>query len=107
VGGRKGTSRRKRDALTPHYCELPSCAYVKIFQRHRIQPGRDGGKYKLGNVIALCPNHHAEADRGWITVEELLEIVRLRIDRDVVNDPYRQAEDLDVIEEDGHEGASG
>lgn len=78
----KGTSRRKRDLLTPHHCEIPGCGYDKIFQRHRIVPGRDGGRYKLGNVIALCPNHHGEADRGWIAVESLLAIVYERIIRD-------------------------
>jgi hypothetical protein len=73
-------SRKKRDALTPKYCEFPGCPYSRITQRHRIVPGRDGGKYSLGNVIALCPTHHCEADRGWIPVEFLLAIVRRRIE---------------------------
>lgn len=72
--------KSKRDALTPPYCEIPDCEYTTFYQRHRIVPGRDGGKYKLGNVIALCPNHHAEADAGLIPAEDLLEIVRKRIE---------------------------
>jgi hypothetical protein len=78
----KGTSRKKRETLAPKFCEYPACSYRKIVQRHRIIPGRDGGKYVLGNVIALCPNHHGEADRGWIPVEFLLAIVRKRIEED-------------------------
>lgn len=69
-----------RSILTPHHCEIPGCEYEKFFQRHRIVPGRDGGKYKKGNVIALCPNHHAEADSDLFTQDELLAIVASRIE---------------------------
>ena len=82
MSGRKGTSRSKRNLLAPKYCEIPDCGYDKIVQRHRIKPGREKGKYELGNVIALCPTHHGEADREWISREELFEIVRIRIERD-------------------------
>lgn len=84
-------ARRKRDALTPPYCEIPGCTYTRYFQRHRIIPGRDGGRYKLGNVIALCPNHHKEADEGLIPADELLEIVRLRIADGEANESYQSA----------------
>lgn len=47
--------------------------------RHRIKPGRKGGKYILGNVIGLCPNHHAEAEVGKFTQYELFQIVQLRM----------------------------
>lgn len=37
-------------------CEL--CGHV-FGQKHRIHPGVWGGEYSEGNVIYLCPNHHA------------------------------------------------
>lgn len=83
---KKGTSRAKRSATAPKYCEWidaktgRKCGYDKIVQRHRIEPGREGGKYTLGNVIALCPNHHAEADRDWVSRDELREMIRERVE---------------------------
>lgn len=74
----EGAKKRKRESLTPSHCEIPGCEYTLFFQRHRIIAGRDGGKYVAGNVIALCPNHHKEADEGYIPPEVLFDIVRLR-----------------------------
>lgn len=65
-------------ALTPVHCEIEGCTWEYKIQRHRIVPGRDGGKYKAGNVIALCPNHHWLADNDILGTNELLEIVRSR-----------------------------
>lgn len=36
----------------------------------------------MGNVIALCPNHHSLADDGVLEREYLSEIVRLRVSND-------------------------
>jgi len=72
--------KSKREALTPSYCEHPGCDWPYKIQRHRIFPGRSGGKYKLGNVIGLCPNHHWMADEGLLTAEYLQEIVNKRIE---------------------------
>jgi len=47
--------------------------------RHRIKPGRKGGKYVLGNVAGLCPNCHVLAEQGYYTQYELFKIVQLRI----------------------------
>ena len=72
-----GGSAKKN--LTPEHCE--KCGYAKHFQRHRIKPGREGGSYRLGGVIALCPNCHAQADEegpGY-TRDVLFEIVRKRL----------------------------
>lgn len=77
---RSASRRSKRDALTPSYCEYPGCDWPYKIQRHRIMPGRDGGKYKLGNVIGLCPNHHWLADEGLLSAEYLAEIVYRRIE---------------------------
>jgi hypothetical protein len=37
------------------------CGWNRSFcDRHRIIAGNLGGKYKVGNVISLCPNCHRE-----------------------------------------------
>lgn len=71
-------SKDKR-GLTPSHCEIPGCDFDFCFQRHRIKPGNDGGKYRVGNVVALCPNHHAFADAGALTRQQLWDIVRDRL----------------------------
>lgn len=63
--------------MSPEWCEIPGCRYHVIIERHRIT-AKIG--YKLGNVISLCPNHHAEADRGIIPAATLQEIVCKRIE---------------------------
>lgn len=75
------TSRRKRAALSPDFCEIPGCEWPHPIQRHRIKPGREGGKYRKGNVISLCPNHHWLADRELqpCTTGKLLAIVERRV----------------------------
>lgn len=78
---RSVSRKSKRDALTPSYCEFPGCDWPYKIQRHRIEPGRDGGKYRLGNVIGLCPNHHWMADEVLLPAEYLQEIVNERIER--------------------------
>jgi predicted restriction endonuclease len=71
-------ARRKRASLSPTHCEIPGCDWKHQIQRHRIEPGRNGGKYRKGNVISCCPNHHWLADNGIISPETLMEIVALR-----------------------------
>ncbi len=86
--GKRGTSRRKVSRLAPKYCEI--CGYSKVTQRHRILPGKEGGVYELGNVIALCPNHHAEADREMIPRSILYYIVQERIRRNGIEEEYKE-----------------
>jgi predicted restriction endonuclease len=38
---------------------------------HHIVPAREGGKETFDNLILLCPNHHKQADLGYISREEL------------------------------------
>lgn len=73
-------TRRKRAALSPDRCEIPDCGWPHQIQRHRIVRGEHGGKYKKGNVISLCPNHHWLADRLIIAPAELLRVVAFRIE---------------------------
>jgi hypothetical protein len=82
----RGGSRQKISKLTPKYCEI--CGYDTVTQKHRIHPGKEGGTYLLGNVIALCPNHHAEADRGLIPSALLYYIVQERIRRNGIEAEY-------------------
>jgi hypothetical protein len=70
--------KQEKKGLIPSYCEIPGCGYTNFVTRHRIRPGKSGGKYIPGNVIGLCPNHHVEAEKALITKEVLLAIVYKR-----------------------------
>lgn len=76
-----GNSRRReyKQHLVPDHCEIPECGYKIHVTKHRIKPGRRGGKYVAGNVIGLCPNHHAEAELGLFSQYELFQIVQKRL----------------------------
>lgn len=70
----------KKRNLTPHYCEV--CGFDLFIQKHRIVPGREGGRYVQGNVIALCGNCHYCADEGLFERKVLLSIVEHRLTED-------------------------
>jgi hypothetical protein len=72
-------TRHYKRGLIPNYCEIPGCDFDQFLTRHRIKPGRRGGKYIAGNVIGLCPNHHALAELQHFTQHELFQIVLLRL----------------------------
>ena len=44
-------------------CMVDGCNYSKTYDIHRLIEGKNGGKYVIGNMFAICPNHHAEAHR--------------------------------------------
>lgn len=44
-------------------CMVSGCTYNKVYEIHRHIPGSSGGKYEIGNMFAICPNHHAEITR--------------------------------------------
>lgn len=71
--------RDVRRGLIPDYCEIPGCEFDALITKHRIKPGRRGGKYIAGNVIGLCPNHHVEAEQGKFSQYELFQIVQKRL----------------------------
>lgn len=52
-------------------CMVEGCDYNKTFDIHRYIPGSQGGKYELGNMFAICPNHHAEVTRKLIDFEKI------------------------------------
>lgn len=45
-------------------CMVIGCNYNVTYDIDRLIPGKNGGKYEIGNMFAVCPNHHAEKTRG-------------------------------------------
>jgi predicted restriction endonuclease len=69
------TSRKRLSILKRifgfKHCMVEGCDYDKTFEIHRLVPGKEGGDYEVGNMFAICPNHHAEVSRGLISLEKL------------------------------------
>lgn len=59
------THHRKHKAPTDtnEWGSCVRCSWRGLLHRHRIVPGKDGGKYVQGNVLRLCPNCHS-AEHG-------------------------------------------
>lgn len=53
-----------REAFGNTGCMVSGCGYNITLDVHRFIPGKDGGQYEIGNMFAICPNHHAEVTRG-------------------------------------------
>ncbi len=81
-----------RKTISPEHCEIPGCRWPYRIQRHRMTPGREGGKYVKGNVIELAPNAHWLADNGYIFRSILRRIVmsRPKDDNNVVDYPCNE-----------------
>ena len=50
------------------------CGFDAVVEVHHITPRKrngGGGTNELDNLVTLCPNHHAMADRGLIDEKEL------------------------------------
>jgi hypothetical protein len=54
------------------------CGFDVVTEVHHIIPVSQRGPGWLPNLITLCPNHHAMADRGLISVEELKRAIENR-----------------------------
>ena len=67
VGGVMNASATRlkelRDTFEFKTCMVRGCTYDKTFDVHRLIEGQDGGEYVVGNMFAICPNHHAETHR--------------------------------------------
>lgn len=61
------TIKRQLIALRGHRCEL--CDYNKYVEVHHIIPRRFGECNLPENLILLCPNHHREADYGFLVLD--------------------------------------
>ncbi len=62
------------------------CNYNKCYDIHRLIEGKDGGLYEIGNMFAICPNHHAEVHRGLIKLIKInnYTLEGVRIDEETV-----------------------
>ena len=47
-----------------------SAIFIKI-NVHRFIEGKNGGKYEIGNMFAICPNHHGEYHARLINFEKI------------------------------------
>lgn len=61
------------------YCGIPAIQY------HHIIPYSEIGEHVPDEMVALCPNCHAEADAGSITREELYEVKKDPHNKDIVD----------------------
>jgi 5-methylcytosine-specific restriction endonuclease McrA len=48
-----------------HRCAIPTCRYIEV-EIHHIEPWSTCLRHEYQNLIALCPNCHARADKGVI-----------------------------------------
>ena len=69
-----GWATRKRQTakkwirdLDMNHCTI--CAWEGLCDKHRIIWGIDGGTYKKGNVIVLCPNCHRLVHHGGLEIQ--------------------------------------
>lgn len=53
-----------------HRCAIPTCRYITV-EIHHIVPWETCLEHDYHNLIALCPNCHARADRGEIDRKSL------------------------------------
>lgn len=54
---------RLQEAFNFSSCMVDGCSYNKTYDIHRLLEGKNGGEYVIGNMFAICPNHHAEVHR--------------------------------------------
>lgn len=47
------------------------CSFDEVVEVHHIIPQRVGGTDDPENLILLCPNHHAMADRGMLFMKDI------------------------------------
>jgi len=55
-------------------CMVDGCSYNRTYNIHRLIQGKDGGKYEIGNMFAICPNHHTECHMGIISLEKINDL---------------------------------
>lgn len=47
------------------------CSFDEVVECHHILPRRLGGDDSPNNLVLLCPNHHALADRGMLSIKDI------------------------------------
>lgn len=63
-------SRRLRRALEHRdlTCVVPGCGATRGLHAHHIRHWEDGGPTELSNLVLVCPHHHRQHHRGFITI---------------------------------------
>jgi hypothetical protein len=78
----QNSTKRKLEMLQQAFgftcCMVEGCGYNRVYDVHRFISGKHGGRYVIGNMFAICPNHHAEVTRGLIQLEKISDCL-LRI----------------------------
>lgn len=62
--------KRKILVEAGHRCVIPTCRFPTTEIAH-IEPWKRAKEHKYENLIALCPNCHARADKGEIDAKSL------------------------------------
>lgn len=57
-------------------CMIDGCNYNKTYDIHRLIK-KDG--YIIGNMFAICPNHHAEIHRNIIKIEKINDYILRKV----------------------------
>lgn len=81
--GRSANERRLNELKSTfgfESCMVRGCDYRLTFDVHRLICGKDGGKYEIGNMFAICPNHHAEVHRHIIVLQKINDYELIAID---------------------------
>ena len=61
-----------------HACAIPTCQFPATEFAH-IDPFAEVGKHEAGNIIALCPNHHALYDQKNTIDRKAMRAYKLKL----------------------------
>lgn len=59
-----------------HKCMIENCCYEKIIDAHHIVYSSQNGDNSFENIILLCPNHHREVHKKFISKQELKDTIK-------------------------------
>lgn len=85
----------------------PGCDRWHVYEFHHIRPVWAEGDCSSDNGILLCPDHHAEADRGLITPLELFSYKNRIFEKTIIITDQNQIESLinsAMVEAEANEG---
>jgi hypothetical protein len=70
----EGTSNFPRSVIDSFDKACAICGYDTVINYHHITEKSNGGDNSVANCIPLCPNHHAEYHRGFLTKEFIIDV---------------------------------
>jgi hypothetical protein len=87
ISGKSRSTRPfgKHKAKVRDHFSCKICKFDLVVHAHHIIPKKEGGTNHISNIITLCPNHHAMAHSGLLTVREMCL---------AINTPIQDAEKL-------------